>query len=221
MEIRKFRKKYDLELIPASHEGIINGLLVWDPIVGAPKLDHPGMPNHILNAFVDAGLVTADEYTEIYNDFKTIELAEAYLGISEVNTEIEVANEIAYPKIGELAQSFNLSANKKFSFGELKVKAMADISRMQLDDLIEEMKGKKWQEYDSKIRRVFMITELYYGSIKIQMDKSLENEVDAKLAALNLGVKSKINVHKNIEYTFDSSNVPFAMRIERVKTFNG
>ncbi len=221
MEIRKFRKKYDLELIIASHEGIINGLLVWDPVVGSPKLDHPGMPNHILNAFVDADLISNDEYKEMYNEFKTTKLADAYLGISEVNTEIEVANEIAYPKIGELAQSFNLSAHKKFSFGELKVKSMTDISRMQLDDLIEQMKEKKWQEYDSKIRRVFMITELYYGSVKIQFDKTLENEVDVKLTALNLGVKSKINVHKNIEYTFESSNVPFAMRIERVKTFNG
>ena len=221
MEIRKFRKKYDLELISASHEGIINGLLVWDPIVGKPKLDHPGMPNHILNAFVDADLISTNEFTEMYDDFKTIELKDAYLGISEVNTEIEVANEIAYPKIGELAQSLNLSVNKKFSFGELKVKSMTDPMRIQLDDFIEEMKEKKWQVYDSKIRRVFMITELYFGSIKIQLDKNLENEVDAKLAALNLGVKSKIKFRKNIEYTFDSSNVPFAMRIERVKTFNG
>ncbi len=93
--------------------------------------------------------------------------------------------------------------------------------RIQLDDLIEEMKEKKWKDYDSKIRRVFMITELYYGSIKIQLDKNLENEVDAEIARLDLGVKNKTKVRKNIEYTFDSSNVPFAMRIERVKTFNG
>lgn len=221
MEIRQFRKKYDLELIPASHEGIINGLLVWDPIIGKPKLDHPGMPNHILNAFVDAGLISADEFTEMYEEFKTAELKDAYLGISEVNTEIDVANEIAYPKIGELAQSLNLSVNKKFSFGELKVRSITDLMRIQLDDLIEEMKEKKWKDYDSKIRRVFMITELYYGSIKIQLDKNLENEVDAEIARLDLGVKNKTKVRKNIEYTFDSSNVPFAMRIERVKTFNG
>jgi hypothetical protein len=36
MEIRKFRPEYNLELIPASHEGIFLGGLVWDPILGPP-----------------------------------------------------------------------------------------------------------------------------------------------------------------------------------------
>lgn len=221
MEIKQFRKKYDLELIAASHEGIINGSLVWDAIIGKPKFDHPGMPNHILNAFVDADLISMDEFTEMYAEFGNIDLTDAFLGISQVNTDIEVANEIAYPKIGELAQSLNLSSTKKFAFGELKVKSMPDLIKIQLDDLIEEMKANKWKDYDSKIRRVFMITELYYGSIKIQLEKRIENEVDAKIAALNLGVSNKVKINKNIEYTFDSTNVPFAMRIERVKTFNG
>ena len=72
MEIRKFRKIYDLELIPASTESIINGILVWDPIIGKPKLDHPGMPNHILNAFVDAEFITMAEYGRMYTNFKKL-----------------------------------------------------------------------------------------------------------------------------------------------------
>jgi len=47
MELKKFRNRYDLELIPASHEGIILGTLVWDPVIGKPVFNHPGMPDHI------------------------------------------------------------------------------------------------------------------------------------------------------------------------------
>lgn len=221
MEIRKFRKKYDLELIPASTESIINGTLVWDPLVGKPHLDHRGMPNHILNAFVDADLLTRDEFDGMYQAYKNIELLDAQLGISEVNVEVELSNEIGYPKIGELVHSLNLTSTKKFTFGDLKVRVLTDPMRIDLDDLIEELKENKWADYDSKIRRVFMITELYYGNIKIQLDKNVENDIDAKIAALNLGVKSKVAVRKKIEYTFESANVPFAMRIEMVRTFNG
>jgi len=47
MEIRKFRSEYNLELIPASHEGIFPGDLVWDPIIGPPDFSRKGMPNTI------------------------------------------------------------------------------------------------------------------------------------------------------------------------------
>ena len=45
MEIRKFRSEYNLELIPASHEGISLGDLVWDPILGPPDFSRKGMPS--------------------------------------------------------------------------------------------------------------------------------------------------------------------------------
>ena len=221
MEIRKFRRKYDLELIPAAYEGIINGTLVWDALIGKPKLDHPGMPNHILNAFVDADLISMDDYNSMYQEFSNIKMLKANLAESKVDIEIDLSNEIGYPQIGDLTQSLNLTSTKKFSFGDLTVKVLSDPIRIELDSLIENLKENKWKDYDSKIRRVFMITELYYGSIKILLDKNLESNIDVKLAELNLGIKNKTKVHKNIEYTFESANVPFAMRIEAVKSFNG
>lgn len=39
MEIRNFRSEYKLELIPASHEGISLGDLVWDPILDKAGLE--------------------------------------------------------------------------------------------------------------------------------------------------------------------------------------
>ena len=64
MEIRKFRSEYKLELIPASHEGISLGDLVWDPILGQPDFSRKGMPNTIYTAFLDAALITDKEWQE-------------------------------------------------------------------------------------------------------------------------------------------------------------
>ena len=70
MELKKFRNKYNLELIPASHENILLGTLVWDPLIGKPKFDHPGMPEHIFNAFLDADIVSRQNWTKGIKDLE-------------------------------------------------------------------------------------------------------------------------------------------------------
>ena len=72
MEIKRFRNKYNLELIPASHENIILGNLVWDPIIGKPKFDHTGMSEHVYKAFLAASIISRENWTkgikELYNE---------------------------------------------------------------------------------------------------------------------------------------------------------
>ena len=72
MELRKFRTAYNLELIPASHEGISLGDLVWDPIFGAPEFSRKGMPNTIYTAFLDAALIGADICTMRFDIMKML-----------------------------------------------------------------------------------------------------------------------------------------------------
>ena len=61
MELKQFRNKYHLELIPASHENIILGTLVWDPLIGKPRFNYPGMSEHIFNTFLDAGIISKEK----------------------------------------------------------------------------------------------------------------------------------------------------------------
>ena len=221
MEIKRFRNKYDLELIPTSHENIILGNLVWDPIIGKPRFDHPGMSEHIYNAFLDAGIISRDNWIKGIKDLHKEEIKFAHLADRVINMEANVVTTLENPVINELEQRFELKNISKFLFGNLQVKTMSNHNRIRIDNYLEVLKKDNWKTYDGKIRRVYMITELYYGSVQLILNKHLKNELETSLKMSSLDITQILEFDKSIEYTFDHKQVPFAMRLEKVRQFNG
>ena len=221
MEIRKFRSAYGLELIPASHEGIFTGILVWDPIIGSPVFSKKGMPNTIFTAFLDAGLMDEEEWAALAEQSKQATFIEAQLASRTVDVDVEFVNELQHPKVGQITGDFISEKLGKFTFGNIMVREMNDLVRIRIDSYLEQMKARRWSEYDGRIRRVFMITELYYGTIKMVVEKKFSAELDGQLKNLELKALSRSEGSHAVEYEFSHENVPFAMRIERIRTFNG
>lgn len=221
MEIRKFRTAYDLELIPASHEGITLGDLVWDPIFGPPEFSRKGMPNTIFTAFLDGGLVTEQEWAAMQEESRQTPFMEAHLASRTVDVNVEFVGELQHPKLGKITGEFITEKLSKFTFGNIMVREMDDLIRIRIDRCLEEMKATKWREYDGSIRRVFMITELYYGTIKMVVEKQYSTELDTLLKQTEVKALSKSEGSHAVEYEFSHDNVPFAMRIERIRNFNG
>lgn len=221
MEIRKFRKVYGLELIPASHEGIFTGTLVWDPIIGSPEFSKKGMPNSIFTAFLDAELLNENEWSVLSLESKTAPFLEAQLASRSVDVDVEFVNELQHPKVGKITGEFITQKLSKFTFGNIMVREMDDLIRIRIDRKLEEMKANRWKEYDGRIRRVFMITELYYGTIKMVVEKQFSAELDAQIQNSELKALARSEGSHAVEYEFSHDNVPFAMRIERVRYFNG
>ena len=221
MEIRKFRSAYDLELIPASHEGITLGDLVWDPIFGAPEFSRKGMPNTIYTAFLDANLINQNEWELFGEENHNTTLIKAHLASRTVDVNVEFVNELQHPKIGKITGEFRSEKLSKFTFGDIQVREMDDLMRIKIDKFLEQMKANHWREYDGRIRRVFLITELYYGTIRMVIEKQFSTELDTILKETKLEILSRSEGSHAVEYEFSHDNVPFAMRIERVRTFNG
>ena len=221
MEIRKFRSAYGLELIPASHEGIFTGILVWDPILGPPVFSKKGMPNSIFTAFLDAGLMDEKEWAALGEQCKQAPFMEAHLASRTVDVDVEFVNELRHPGVGQIAGDFISEKLSKFTFGNIMVREMDDLVRIRVDSYLEQMKARRWSEYDGRIRRVFMITELYYGTIKMVVEKQFSTELDVQLENIDLKALSRSEGSHAVEYEFSHENVPFAMRIERIRTFNG
>ena len=59
----------------------------------------------------------------------------------------------------------------KFTFADHQMREMNNLIRIRIDRYLEQMKATRWKEYDGSIRRVFMITELYYGTIQMVIEK--------------------------------------------------
>jgi hypothetical protein len=108
MELKKFRNKYNLELIPASHENILLGNLVWDPLIGKPRFDHPGMPEHIFNAFFDADIISRENWTKGIKDLRREKIANAHLADRIIHMESNVINTLEHPMIKQLEQRFEI-----------------------------------------------------------------------------------------------------------------
>jgi len=221
MEIRKFRSKYKLELIPASHEGIFLGDLVWDPILGPPDFSRKGMPNTIYTAFLDAGLINEEDWKEFRQENQNTALVNAHFATRHVDVNVEFVTELQHPKIGLITSDFRTEKLSKFAFGDLQMREMDDLVRIKIDRFLEQMKASHWSEYDGSIRRVYLITELYYGTIRMVIEKQFSAEMEASLQKASLQASARSEGSHAVEYEFSHDNVPFAMRIERVRTFNG
>lgn len=221
MEIRKFRSEYKLELIPASHQGISLGDLVWDPILGPPDFSRRGMPNTIYTAFLDADLITNSEWKEFKKENQETILVDAHFATRAIDVNVEFVNELDHPKIGRISGDFKIEKLSKFTFGDLQMREMDDLMRIKIDRFLEQMKATRWKEYDGSIRRVFMITELYYGTMRMVIDKQFSAELEGILDKAGLQASLISEGSHAVEYEFSHDNVPFAMRIEKVRTFNG
>ena len=221
MEIRKFRSKYNLELIPASHEGIFLGDLVWDPILGPPDFSRKGMPNTIYTAFLDAGLISESDWEKFRKENQETPLVNAHFAARHVDVSVEFIQELKHPKIDKISGDFKTEKLSKFTFDKLQMREMDDLMRIKIDRFLEEMKASRWKDYDGSIRRVFLITELYYGTIRILIEKQLSSELEASLKKMDLRASGRSEGSHAVEYEFSHDDVPFAMRIERVRTFNG
>ena len=221
MELKRFRNKYQLELIPASHENIILGNLVWDPLIGKPKFNYPGMSEHIFNAFLDAGILTRENWQKGISDLYKEKIKYAHLADQVIYIENNVVSTLENPLIHGLEQNFDLENVSKFHFGNLQVRTMSNLNRVRIDNYLEILKKDNWKTYDGRIRRVHMITELYYGSIQLILNRNWKNELEAGLEKTDLDVVQTVEFGKSIEYTFDHKNVPFAMRLEKLREFNG
>jgi hypothetical protein len=221
MEIRKFRSEYNLELIPASHEGISLGDLVWDPIFGPPDFSRRGMSNTIYTAFLDAGLISNTDWELFRKENRETPLVKAHFADRYVDVNTEFVNELEHPKIHKISGDFLPEKLSKFTFGNLHMREMDNLMRIKIDRFLEEMKASRWKDYDGSIRRVYLITELYYGTIRILIEKQFSSELEASLKKVELKASGKSEGSHAVEYEFAHDNVPFAMRIERVRTFNG
>ena len=179
------------------------------------------MPNTIYTAFLDASLINKEEWQVFRRESLESDMKNAHFANRTVDVNVEFISELQHPKIGRISGDFKTEKLSKFTFGDLQIREMDDLIRIKIDKFLEEMRATRWKEYDGSIRRVFMITELYYGTIRMVIEKQFSTELEAILDKASLQAYGKSEGSHTVEYEFSHDNVPFAMRIERVRSFNG
>ena len=221
MNLNTFSRYYGLALLPVSHSQITLGDLVWKPLWGKPKLEHKGMPNHIFNAFYDAELLDIETHERALKKIRKQKQYPAQLSQRTLSTNTNQA--IAYSSYGmeRLSQNFEFNKIKHYTFENIQVRLLSNELRISIDGYLEQLQKENWKAYQGNINRVYLITELYYGDLTIQIDTRLKKEFMAAVKETDLELKSTFDFEKTSHYSFSNHEIPFAIRLERVKTFNG
>jgi len=217
MYLHDFTRHYNLHLLPVSHHGIELGNLVWKPFLGAPKHNHPGMPNHILNALLDAELINKTEWQNQLNQIKT-----PICDIAELaNSTIDKVGKVAGSMLDKLGLGFEYKHMQKAKLANICARIMSNNTRTVLDNYLEQISPKQMRLLFRNPRKVHLITELYYGNITIQVEKKYQTSFEQLISDAKWPIKLSLDAHNNFEYTFKHNDVPFACRMERVHRFNG
>ena len=221
MNARDFYRKYDVELIPAALADLTLGKCVWDGgWFDKPSFERKGMPNYIFNAFVAEDLISLDECDEYLERFRTLPRIEAAFSQESIELETDDALQLGIPQLAKLDAKLDMVKNARFSVLKATGKSIPNRDSIIIDRLLDQLKAKNWDKYRTGLRRAYMITELYYGAVEITIDQKWEAALDATIAATPGEQAVKLKVGKSVSYTFPSGNVPFGMRMERIKFFN-
>ena len=216
MYLKSFTKLYSLHLLPVEHTGILLGNLVWKPFLGTPKLSHRGMPNHISNALHDVELLNKAQWHNLIKEMDVNICQNANLAKIKIQNAFEVAS--------GLLESIGLDQShlNETEISRVCTKIMDNKMRVILDHYLEQLKTKKLTRMLFRNpRKVYIITELYYGRITVKVEKEYEMAFKLKIKNTKWPVHTKINANTSNEYTFEHNEVPFAYKMEGINGFNG
>ena len=100
-------------------------------------------------------------------------------------------------------------------------RVLPDPLRMKVDGMLEQLNAKQFRELIGPPGRVHLITELYYGALKLFIEKKFDAELQSS-AQKNKVALTLVNEGEFInEYDFENTAVPFAYRLEKLKRFKG
>ncbi|NVB39286.1 hypothetical protein G6O69_15690 [Pseudenhygromyxa sp. WMMC2535] len=218
---RKFQRIYDLDLIIASRANMAVGDMVWDAAgIIPPRLDRPGAPRNVFNALEVMEEISADERHRLQAVAEATPLGSGDMANISMHVEAHHAGGFEYPAITEVTTKIELDKLSAFNFSNIQVRAMSNDLRVRIDRLLNGVKNNQWGKYDMTIRRSFIITELYYGSISVCLDTKLAVAADVEvLTGAGFTLSGDDSVNRVETYTMDMPQVPFAMRLEMTKRF--
>ncbi len=217
MHLRSFTRQYQLHLLPASHSQILLGNLVWKPFWGVPKMSHSGMPNHISNALLDAEIIDTAEWHRLLNALKPKECPNAQLAW----IKIEKANSISLSVLDRIGLGHEKEYLLESKVNNLCVKVLRNKLRTELDHYLEQLSHSKLRKVFRNPKKVYLITELYYGNITLTLEKKHQSQFEQQLNSIHWPVETHVDSQGTHQYEFHHNEVPFAYKMERLWRYNG
>lgn len=217
MQLKEFTKQYQLHLLPVSHASVQLGDLVQKGWLGGYRIKRSGTGSNIFNRFYDAELLSQPDWTALLSELQTPPCQVAALAQLHLRNFEKVS--------GLFLQSLGAEwTEKKIMSMRIKsvcARVLPDPLRMKVDGMLEQLNAKQFRELIGPPGRVHLITELYYGALKLFIEKKFDAELQSSAQKNNVAL-TLVNEGEFInEYDFENTAVPFAYRLEKLKRFKG
>lgn len=135
--------------------------------------------------------------------------------------KIQDATEVAATLLEGMGFGFEQEHLVETEISNVCAKVMDNAFRVQLDAYLERLEPKLLRALFRNPRKAFMITELYYGTLTIKVEKDYEAAFEQNVMNTNWPIRTTLHADKYHEYTFDHNDVPFAYKMERIHQYNG
>jgi len=129
------------------------------------------MPNHVSNALLDAELIDAAAWSRLLHTLKPKECSNAQLAW----IKIEKANSISLAVLDHIGLGYEKEYLLESKVTNLCVKVLRNKLRTELDHYLEQFSPSKLRKVFRNPKKVYLITELYYGNITLTLEKKHQN----------------------------------------------
>ena len=189
------------------------GSHVGEPIDFSTK----GWVKIFFNRFYDAELLSKTEWEKRMQQLKNppCELAAlAQLHLRDVE-------KISGLFLKQLQPEITLNKVMSLRIKNVCARHLPNDLRMDVDQKIEQLDPKSMRQLFRHPRRVYLITELYYGQLKLYLEKEYAIELESVKKQKKLPLSLANEGDYTNEYDFDTHAIPFAYRMEPLYKFNG
>jgi len=217
MYIHHFNRKYGLNLTPTADTDISLGDLVWPHSKKRHLLSRKGLHNNIYNIFLTENIVNERQWREAMSFFESDELEAAKIPVLQIEVDQRFTKNFYHPLIKLLQSEPDLLSAIKISFNTIQTHTMTDEWRMRLKENITKMRPQVKKRIFACYHGSQMITEMYYGTIRLEVDGEdsfkMNSFLDAHQAVKPVADFKDGQCHM---YEFEHQYFPFAMRLKEM-----
>ena len=175
------------------------------------------MGRNIFNRFYDSDLIDKPTWEKLLKKLEVPSCEIAALAQMEWRSKYDIEGLL----IQSIGPHWTREKIMSAHFKSISARVLPHETRMEIDDFLEPLSPKAFRAVLGKPKSVHMITELYYGQLKLFIGKKHETEFQNSLQKKNLNLTLTSRGSFINEYEFNNTTVPFAYRMEALKKFNG
>lgn len=220
MNLHYFKKNNNLELLPFGASHIDLGELVWKEPFRRPNWLENGLPKDIFKCFFHFELLDSYSLEKGLDKLKKSPLQPSPFSECIITTNRRYSKHFPHPVAININKKIIGDLQHTYFFSCLEQKKISSNCREKIEKqlkLIQQETNRLYHTYSP----VYIVTEVHFGALNFSPRNSVSNCLQEYLnqSIFKGEVVCADTISKEKVYRFAHQNIPFAIKLENLKTF--